>query len=184
MLLVRKKNLILKLVPGSDGIKRVRYYQREYVYVVSGQEYTLNTIEVDSKAYKTIKYNPRNPNEAETYKGINTETIIVFLIGLISVFSPFILKITNTKRINEIKYKLLRMSKRNILKIVTGCFWGYMALSLVLTLKEAFLELNLNQIEMQYFKFEINVEFVELVIFIVGRCSFEKFTSYFNVFRD
>ena len=76
----------------TKGTRKIRYYQRKYVYIVSGQAYTLNIVEVDSNPYKTIKYNPKNPNEAETYEGINTETIVVFFIGLICIFCPFIVK--------------------------------------------------------------------------------------------
>lgn len=161
------------------GTEHIRYYQRTYLYTVSGQEYTFNTIEVDSKPYKTIKYNSINPNEAETYEGLNTETIVVFLIGIICIFSHFILKFINTKKISELKDKILKMSKRNIIKIVTACFCGYLGFSLVLALKELFLPQNLSQIITQYSKLEI---IVECFGYILARCNFKQFTNYFIIF--
>ena len=181
MLLVYKKIHILKVLLGRNGTEHIRYYQRTYRYFVSGQEYTLNVVETDSKPYKAIKYNSSNPNEAETHEGINTETIVIFFIGLISIFSPFILKIINTKKISEIKYKFLRMSKRNIIKIVTVCFWGYLAFSLILVLKEFFMTPNWNQFVMQYSKSEI---IIECIIYIIARCHIKKYTSHFNIFRN
>lgn len=47
-------------------------------------------------------------------------------------------------KIQTIKDKFLRMSKRNMIKVITICFWGYMLLSLIFILKEAFLELDLS----------------------------------------
>lgn len=161
------------------GTNNIQYYQREYIYIVSGQEYKLNTVEIYSKPCKTIKYNPINPKEAETFEGINKETIFIFVVGVIGIFSPFILKFINTKKINEIKSKVLRSSKTNVIKIVTVCFWGYLAISLISVLKEIFLTPNWSQIATQYSQLEI---IIECSIYIIGRCGFEKSTSYFNIF--
>ena len=155
------------------------YYQRTYFYIVSGQEYTLDTVDVDSKPYKTIKYNPSNPYEAETYEGINTETIVVFFIGLICICSPFILKFINTKKTHELKQNVLKMFKRNIIKIATVCFWGYLGISLIYILKEVFLTPNWSQIVTQYSQLEI---ILECTIFIIGRFDFKKSASYSNIF--
>ncbi len=182
MLFAQKKIRILEIVIGNGG--DIKYYQRTYLYNISGKEYTLNTVEINSKACKTIRYNPNNPYDAETYEGINTETLVIFFIGIICISSPFILNITNTinnKKISEIKYKFLRMSKKNILKITTISFWIYMAVSLTFTLREFFLAPNWNQVVMQYSQSEI---ITECAIFIVTRCSFKKFASYFNIFRS
>lgn len=177
-LLVYKRILILERVLGSNE-GAIYYYQRTYLYIVSGQEYTLNTVDYDSKPYKEIKYNPSNPYEAETYEGINTETIVIFFISLICIFSPFILKFIDTKKTDELKQKVLKMSKRNIIKIATVCFWGYLGLSLISVLKEVFLTPNWSQIVTQYSQLEI---ILECTIFIIGRCDFKKSTSYFNIF--
>ena len=114
-----------------------------------------------------------------TYEGINTETIVIFFIGLICIFSHFILKFINTKKTDELKYKILKMSKRNIIKIATICFWGYLGLSLIAVLKEVFLTPNWSQIATQYSQLEI---ILECTIFIIGRCDFKKSTNYFNIF--
>ena len=174
----QKKIRTLEIVIGNGGI---RYYQRTYLYTISDKEYALNTVETNSKAYKTIKYNPNNPYEAETYKGINAETLVIFFIGLICIFSSFILNIINKEKISEIKYKFFRMSKKNILKIITMSFWVYMAVSLTITLREVFLAPNWNQVVMQYSQSEIITEYA---IFIVSRYSFKKFSSYFNISRS
>lgn len=166
-------------IVNNDGTDS--YYQREYTYIVSGEEYTIDCFEAKRKPYKIIKYNPNNPNEARTYEGINIEDIVIFCIGVILICSSFILNIENSnEKLNEIKYKFLRMSKRNIIKFITVCFWGYMTLSLIFTLKEVFFAPDWNQIVMQYSQAEI---IIECIIFIVGRCSFRKSTYYFNIFR-
>ena len=178
-LFAQKKIRILEIVIGNGG---TRYYQRTYLYTISGKEYALNTVETNRKAYKTIRYNPNNPYDAETYEGINTETLVIFFIGIICLSSPFILNIANTisnEKISKIKYKFLRMSKKNILKIVTISFWIYMAVSLTFTLKEVFLDPNWNQVVIQYSQSEI---IIECATFIVARCSFKKSASYFNIF--
>ena len=90
-LLVRKKTHILEPVLGNGGT--IWYYQRTYLYIVSGQEYTLDTVDIDSRPYKTIKYNPSNPYEAETYEGINTETIVIFFCFLNFIFWAFLLSV-------------------------------------------------------------------------------------------
>ena len=155
-LLVYKRILILERVLGSNG-GTIYYYQRTYLYIVSGQEYILNTVDIDSRPYNTIKYNPSNPYEAETYEGINTETIVIFFIGLICIFNPFILKFINIKKTNELNHKILKMSRRNIIKIATVCFWGYLGLSLISILKELFLTPNWSQIVTQYSQLEIMI---------------------------
>ena len=78
------------------------------------------------------------------------------------------------------KYKFLIMSKRNIIKIITVCFWCYMAISLTSILKDFFITPNWNQIAMQYSKFEI---IMECITYVIGRFNFRKFTSYINIFR-
>ncbi len=85
------------------------------------------------------------------------------------------------KEITKMKYKFLKMSKRNILKIITCCFWGYLTLSLILTLREVFLSPDWSQIIMQYSKAEI---IIECIFFIITRCYFTKCTDYFNIFRS
>ena len=130
------------------------------------------------KAYKTIRYNPNNPYDAETYEEINIENLIILVIGLICISSPFLLNIINNEKISEIKYKFFRISKRNILKIITISFWIYMAVSLAFILKEILLNPNWNQVVMQNSKSEI---IIECANFIVARCSFTKFASYFNI---
>lgn len=180
VLLAHKKALILKLLLGRKSTKHIRYYKREYLYVVSGREYTLNTVETNSKPYKTIKYNPSNPNEAETYEGVNTETIVIFFIALIGIFSPFIVKIVKNHKTNTIKRKLFILSKRNIIKILTVFLIGYLGLSLILSLKNLFLTPNWSQIVIQYSRLEI---FIECFIYIINRFGFKKLTSHFNIFR-
>lgn len=71
------------------------------------------------------------------------------------------------------------MSKRNIIKIATVCFWGYLGLSLVSVLKEIFLTPNWSQIVTQYSQLEI---ILECTIFIISRCDIKKSTNYFNIF--
>ena len=41
----------------SNSTKRIKMYQREYLYTVSGKEYILDIAEVDSYPHKKIKYN-------------------------------------------------------------------------------------------------------------------------------
>lgn len=134
------------------------------------------------KLYENIRYNPNNPKEAKIYEGINTEAI-VFFIGLICLCSPFILKYFNNinkEKLNNIKHKILRVSKQNIEKTITVCFWGYMIVSTILVLKDIFSPQNLSQIAEQYYEIEI---IIKLAIFLISRSSFEKFTSYSNIFR-
>ena len=93
--------------------------------------------------------------------------------------SPFILKFINTKKTDELKHKILKGSKRNIIQIATICFWGYLGLSLISILKELFLTPNWSQRVTQYSQVEM---ILECTIFIIGRCDFKKLTSYFNIF--
>ena len=72
------------------------------------------------------------------------------------------------------------MSKRNIYKIATVCFWGYLGLSVIAVLKEVFLTPNWIQIVTQYSTLEI---IIECSIYIIGRSCFKKSTIYFNIFR-
>ena len=89
------------------------------------------------------------------------------------------MEIKKFEKTDELKRKILKISKRNIIKIATVCFWGYFALSLISILKELFLTPNWSQIVIQYSQLEI---ILECTIFIIGRCDFKKFASYFNIF--
>lgn len=155
-------------------------YQREYKYIVSGQKYVLTSYEVKGSPYKIIKYNPNNPNEAQVYESISISSIIILGTGLILVCSPFILNIINDKKICEIKYKFLIMSKRNIIKIITICFWGIMLFSLIVTLNEIIFEPDWGNVLNQYSKTEI---ILECSIYLVARCNFKESKTYFNIFR-
>ena len=104
---------------------------------------------------------------------------MIFFIGLICIFSPFILKFIDYKKTDELKHKIIKMSKKNIIKIATGCFWGYLGVSLILVLKEVFLAPNWSQIVKQYSQLEI---FIECSTYIIGRCHFKKSILYFNIF--
>lgn len=160
---------IIGVVLVFSALRSVYYtYKKEKSYELKGWQTETSTCT-----------NPRNPYEAETCEGINIETKIAFFIGLICIFNHFILKFTNTKKINEIRYKILRMTKRNIIKIVTVLFWCHLGTSLILVLKEVFWTPNWNQIVTQYYKLEI---ILECFIYIVSRCGFKKSTSYFNIF--
>ena len=57
------------------------------------------------------------------------------------------------------------MSKRNIIKIATACFWGYLAVSLMFILKEVFLTPDWSQIVTEYSQIEI---IIECAIYIVS----------------
>ena len=140
-----------------SGDVRTKYYERTYLYTISGKEYKLYTVETNRKPYKTIRYNSNNPNYAETYDGINTEIVVCF-IGLICIFIPYILNntnIINKEKISAIKYKFYRISKKNILKTITIIFWLYMAVSIIFTLKEFMLDPNWYQILAPNSQFEI-----------------------------
>lgn len=154
-------------------------YKRTYLYIVSGQEYTLNSCEFNIFPYKLIKYDSSNPHIAKIYKKNNIE-IVIFFIGLICLFSPLILKFIGIKKINELKYKILNMSKRNIIKITRICFYGYMGLSLIFVLRETFFTPNWNQLVTQYSQSEI---ILECAISIIVRCIFKKYTCHFIIFR-
>lgn len=84
-----------------------------------------------------------------------------------------------SKKTDELKHKILRMSKRKIIKIATGCFWGYLGISLTLVLKDIFFTPNWGEIVKQYSTIEI---FIECFIYIIGRCHFKKSISYFYIF--
>ena len=137
------------------------YYQRRYCYTVDGKEYTLSSSEVNKKPYKIIKYNPNNPNEAKTYELLNLGTIVISLIGLICVFSPFISSMMekNKEKTNDLKYKIFRFSKRNMIKMITICFCLYVVLSLNYAVEEVFLEIGLTPSE-----FFSEVDFSQITI--------------------
>lgn len=143
-------------------------YYREYKYIVSGQKYVLTNYDAKRTPYKIIKYNPNDPNEARVYESINIDSIVILGIGLILICSPFILNVINEEKVREVKQKFLIMSKRNIIKIITICFWGIMLFSLIVTLNEVFFETNWGQALSQYSKIEI---ILECFIFIVSRCN-------------
>lgn len=83
-------------------------------------------------------------------------------------------------KLQTIKNRLLRMSKRNMIKVITVYFWISIVLSLIFTVKEVFLELSWAQASIQS-SAEIIIEYS---IFIVGRGNIKKYTTYFNIFRS
>ena len=159
-----------KEVIGSND---ERVYERQYTYIVNGEEYVLDTVENNSKAYKTIKYNINNPKVAKIYTGINLETIIIFFVSLALIFNPFILKMVKIQDKPKLKW-----GKTNITTLVRYCFWGYMAFSIALFLREFFWAPDWSEL-IQYSRIEI---ILKMGMFILARNIWEKYTSYFNIF--
>lgn len=159
-----------KEVIGSND---ERVYERQYTYIVNGEEYVLDTVENNSKAYKTIKYNINNPKAAKIYTGINLETIIIFFVSLALIFNPFILKMVKIQDKPKLKW-----GKTNITTLVRYCFWGYMAFSIALFLREFFWAPDWAEL-IQYSRIEI---ILKMGMFILARNIWEKYTSYFNIF--
>ena len=81
--------------------------------------------------------------------------------------------ITTNEKISVIKYKLLRISKKNILKTITIIFWIYMLFSLIFALKEVFSDPNWQLI--QYSQIEIIESAILATILTAVRCVFKKF---------
>ena len=73
------------------------------------------------------------------------------------------------------------MSKRNIIRIITLCFWIYLGFSLISILQEIFMSPDWEQAIMQYSKYEI---IIRCVIFIITRFHFKKHANHFNIFRN
>ncbi len=153
-------------------IDETAMYERKYLYYVSGKEYELNSISVEKKPCKVIKYNPNNPDEARAYSGVtNIDGIVLFFIGLLFMFGPNLLKVDGLRiKLDELKDKFLKISKRNILQVVRICFWCSIMYSLLLSVREIFLEPNWNEITLQYTKLEI---IMECIFFIMQRCTIE-----------
>ena len=85
------------------------------------------------------------------------------------------------KENNKYANKFFKMSKRNIIKIITIFFWGYLGLSLIFTLKDFFMSPDWNQIVMQYSKSEI---ITKCTSYIIIRFYIKKHSSNFYIFRN
>lgn len=73
------------------------------------------------------------------------------------------------KKIYEIKDKIIKMSKRNILKTITICFWIYMLFSAVGTLISIIVSPEWSTAILEYSLAEI---IVECAFFFITRCYF------------
>lgn len=153
-------------------IDETAMYERKYLYYVSGKGYELNSISAEKKPCKVIKYNPNDPDEARAYSGVTSiNGIFLFLIGLLFMFGPNLLKIDGLRiKLDELKDKFLRISKRNMLQVVRICFWCSIMYSLSLSVREILLEHNWNEVLLQYTKLEI---IMECILFIIQRCTIE-----------
>lgn len=108
-------------------------------------------------------------NNYEENTNDNLVSIIVLCIGILFLISPIVLNDKSVEKLKEIKNIILKMSKRNIIKTVTICFWIYLGISLILILKNIFLVPDWNQIVVEYSKFQI---IVECLVATFVRCSF------------
>lgn len=155
----------------DENILHDNIRQRIYTYTVNGQKYKIIEVEANTKPNKFVKYDPTNPNIAKSYGGnINLDSIVVLLVGFIFVFNPFIINfVNNNEKIYEIKDKIIAMSKRNILKTITICFWIYMFFSVVGTLISIASSPEWSTAILEYSLAEI---IMECAIFFIARCHF------------
>lgn len=155
----------------DENILHDNIRQRIYTYTVNGQKYKIIEVEANTKPNKFVKYDPTNPSIAKSYGGnINLDSIVVLLVGFIFVFNPFIINfVNNNEKIYEIKDKIIAMSKRNILKTITICFWIYMFFSVVGTLISIASSPEWSTAILEYSLAEI---IMECAIFFIARCHF------------
>lgn len=155
----------------DENILHDNIRQRIYTYTVNGQKYKIIEVEANTKPNKFVKYDPANPSIAKSYGGnINLDSIVVLLVGFIFVFNPFIINfVNNNEKIYEIKDKIITISKRNILKIITICFWVYMLFSVVGTLISIASSPEWSTAILEYSLAEI---IMECAIFFIARCHF------------